>query len=76
MGILRSMYFKLASENQLRKQTDKMYKKLDKVGFYESDSNKHMGLANKYIDYVNAIGSKSTGKLLKREHGLYLPNDD
>lgn len=76
MGILRNMYLKLASEKQLRKQTDKIYNKLDKVGFYESDSNKHMGLANKYIDYVNAVGSKSAGKLPKREHGWYLPNDD
>lgn len=76
MGFLRNMYLNLASETQLRKQIDKMYKKLEKVGFYESDSNKHMGLANKYNDYVNAVGSKSAGKLPKREHGWYLPNDD
>ena len=76
MGILRNLYLKLASEKQLRKQSDKMYNKLDKVGFYEGDSNKHMGLANKYIDYVNAVRSKSAGKSPKREHGWYLPNDD
>ena len=53
-----------------------MFKKLNKVGFYESDSNKHMGLANKYNDYVNAIGSKCAHKLPKREHGWYIRKDD
>lgn len=75
MGMLRNVYLKLASEKNLRKKTDKMYKKLIKVGFYESDSNKHMGLANKYIDYVNAVGSKCAGKLPKLEHGWYIFKD-
>lgn len=76
MGILRDIYFKVTSEDKLRKKADKMFKKLNKVGFYESDSNKHMGLANKYNDYVNAIGSKCAHKLPKREHGWYIRKDD
>ena len=72
MGIFRDTYLKLTSEQKLRNKADKMYSKLIKVGFYESDSNKHMGLANKYNDYVNAIGSKCAGKLPKREHGWYI----
>lgn len=75
MGILRNVYLKMASEEILRSKADKMYNKLIKVGFYESDSTKHMGLANKYIDYVNAIGSKCAGKLPKREHGWYILKD-
>lgn len=75
MGILRNTYLKLASEKILRKKTNKIYKKLIKVGFYENDSNKYMGLALKYIDYVNAVGSKCAGKLPKREHGWYLFKD-
>ena len=76
MGIFRNIYLKASSEDKLRDKTDKMFNKLNKVGFYESESNKHMGLANKYNDYVNAVNSKSAGKLPKREHGWYLPNDD
>lgn len=72
MGIFRNIFFKLASEEKLRKKTDKMFKKLIKVGFYEKEGNKHMRLANKYIDYVNAVGSKCAGKLPKREHGWYI----
>lgn len=53
-----------------------MFKKLNKVGFYESNSNKHMGLANKYNDYVNAVSSKCAGKLPKRKHGWYISKDD
>lgn len=76
MGILRNTILKMSSEKKLRNKADKMFNKLNKVGFYESDSRKHMGLANKYNDYVNAIGSKCAGKLPKREHGWYLRNDD
>ena len=72
MGIFRNIYFKLASEKKLRKKSDKMYKKLIKVGFYEKEGNKHMKLANKYNDYVNAIASKCAGKLPKQEHGWYI----
>ena len=49
-----------------------MFKKLIKVGFYEKEGNKHMRLANKYNDHVNAIGSKCAGKLPKSEHGWYI----
>lgn len=76
MGILRNVYFKMASEKTLRNKAGKMFNKLNKVGFYESDSNKHMGLANKYNDYVNAIGGKCAGKLPKREHGWYISKKD
>ena len=72
MGIFRNMFFKLASEKKLRKKSNKMFEKLIKVGFYEKEGNRHMRLANKYNDYVNAIGSKCAGKLPQREHGWYI----
>jgi len=62
-------------KNYVKNQTSCL-KKLNKVGYYESDSNKHTRLANKYHDYVNAIGSKSADRLPKREHGWYLSKDD
>ena len=76
MGFLRIIYFKLSSEEKLRKKADKIFKKLNKVGFYEGTSNKHMGLANKYNDYVNAVGGKCAKDLPKREHGWYISKDD
>lgn len=76
MGIFRNVYLKLASEKRLRKKSNKMFKKLIKVGFYEKEGNKHMRLANKYNDYVNAIGSKCAKKLPKREHGWYIYKKD
>ena len=76
MGIFRTIYFKLANESTLRKKSDKMFKKLNRVGFYECEGNKHMRLANKYNDYVNAIASKCAGKLPRREHGWYIHKDD
>lgn len=76
MGVFRSLYFKIASEEKLREKAGKMFKKLNDVGFYENDSNKHMGLANKYNDYVNAISSKCSNKLPKRVHGWYIFKDD
>ena len=75
MGIFRTIYFKLASEQKLRNKATKMFRKLNKVGFYEKEGNKHMRLANKYNDYVNAIGGKCAGKLPKREHGWYINKD-
>ncbi len=72
MGIFRNVFFKLASEKKLRKKSNKMFNKLIKVGFYEKEGNRHMRLANKYNDYVNAIGSKCARKLPKREHGWYI----
>ena len=75
MGIFRTIYFKLASDKKLRKKANKMFRKLNKVGFYEKEGNKHMRLANKYNDYVNAIGGKCAGKLPKREHGWYINKD-
>ena len=75
MGLFRTIYFKLASEKKLRKKANKMFRKLNKVGFYEKEGNKYMRLANKYNDYVNAIGGKCAGKLPKREHGWYINKD-
>ena len=72
MGIFSDIFFKLTSEKRLRKKSDKMFKKLQKVGFFEKEGNKHMRLANKYNRYVNAIGGKYAKKLPKREHGWYL----
>lgn len=72
MGVFRNIFFKFASEKNLRKKSNKMFNKLIKVGFYEKEGNKHMRLANKYNDYVNAISSKCAGKLPKREHGWYI----
>lgn len=72
MGIFRNFLFKMASEKTLRKKSDKMFNKLIKVGFYEKEGKKHMRLANKYNDYVNAIGGKCARKLPKREHGWYI----
>lgn len=76
MGILRDIYFKLSSEEKLRKKSNKMFNKLKKVGFYEKEGTKHMRLGNKYNDYVNAIGSKCADKLPKRKHGWYISKDD
>ena len=53
-----------------------MFSKLKKVGFYEKEDTKHMRLANKYNDYVNAIGGKCANKLPKRKHGWYISKDD
>ena len=62
----------MAGEKTLRKKSDKMFNKLIKVGFYEKEGKKHMRLANKYNDYVNAIGGKCARTLPKREHGWYI----
>lgn len=76
MGIFRSIYLKLSSEEKLREKSNQMFKKLNRVGFFESESGKHMKLANKYNDYVNAVGSKCASKLPKREHGWYIHKDN
>ena len=34
MGIFRSIYLMLSSEEKLREKSDKMFKKLNKVGFF------------------------------------------
>lgn len=75
MGFFRSVFLKLVSERKLRQKSDKMFNKLNKVGFFEHEGKKHMRLAIKYIDYVNAIGSKSAKRLPKREHGWYIDKD-
>lgn len=72
MGILKNLYFKLASEDKLRKKSDKIFHKLGKLDY---NSKKHTRLSNKSVDYVNAVASKCAGKLPKREHGWYISKD-
>ena len=50
-----------------------MRKKLDSMNY---ESKKHTRLDRRRIDLVNEISSRRSGKLPKREHGWYLPNDD
>ena len=76
MGLFKDLYFKLSSEEKLRKKADKMWEKLDKVDYFESTSTKHRGLANKYTEYCNMIRGKGIDKLPKREHGWYISKDD
>ena len=78
MGIFRDAYLKASSEEKLRKKEEKMFDKLNKVGWFENKTNedKYWKLENKRLDYVNAIGSKSADKLPKREHGWYISKDD
>lgn len=73
MGVLRSIYLKVASEKTLRKKHDKIHRKLNKLDY---DSKKHTKLSRKSVDFVNAISSKSSGKLPKREHGWYIYKED
>lgn len=73
MGILRKIFFNLSSEKTLRKKSEKISKKLDKLDY---NSKKHTRLSNKSVDYVNAVSRKSAGKLPKREHGWYISKDD
>ena len=75
MGIFRNIFLSKVSDKKLRRKTDKMFNKLIKVGFYEKEGKKHMRLANKYNDYVNAIGSRCASRLPKREHGWYINKD-
>ncbi|MBQ2886150.1 MAG: hypothetical protein IJE43_20720 [Alphaproteobacteria bacterium] len=72
MGIF-NLLLKGVSEEKLRKTERKMRNKLDAMGY---ESKRHTRLDRRRIDIVNAIASKSAGKLPKREHGWYLPNDD
>jgi hypothetical protein len=73
MGILRNIYFKVASEETLRKKSRKIRRKIDKLDY---DSKRHTRLSNKSVDFVNAVASKSKGKLPRREHGWYISKDD
>ena len=73
MGLLRNIFFKVASEKTLRRKSEKISKKLDKLDY---NSKKHTRLSNKHVGYVNAVASKSSGKLPKREHGWYISKDD
>ena len=73
MGLMRNIYFNLASEKTLRKKSTKIRKKLSKLNY---DSKKHTRLSNKSVEYVNAVAKKCSGKLPKREHGWYIHKED
>ena len=72
MGLFK-LLLKFMSEDSLCAMDDKMQDKLDKLDY---ESKKHTKLDLHRIDVVNEICSRSAGKLPKREHGWYLPNDD
>lgn len=72
MGLF-NLLLKAMSEDNLRSKEEKMRSKLDSLDY---DSKKHTKLDLRRIDVVNEISSRSSGKLPKREHGWYLPNDD
>ncbi len=72
MGIFSSL-LKSISEDNLRNVEKKMRNKLDSMDY---ESKKHYKVYRRHIDIVNEISSRSAGKLPKREHGWYLPNDD
>lgn len=61
------------SVDKLRDKESKMRRKLDCMDY---ESKRHTKLDLRRIDVVNEISSRSAGKLPKREHGWYLPNDD
>lgn len=73
MGFLRYTFLKMLSEDSLRRKSDRIQRKLDRLDY---DSKKYLKLSNKSIDYVNAIASKCAGKMPKREHGWYISKDD
>ena len=72
MGLL-SFLLKSMSEDKLRDKERKMRKKLDSMNY---ESKKHTRLDRRRIDLVNETSSRRSGKLPKREHGWYLPDDD
>ena len=72
MGIGK-IFLKSASEDKLRMKEKKMQAKLDAMDY---DSKRRTRLDRCRIDVVNEISKRSAGKLPKREHGWYLPNDD
>ena len=72
MGIL-SVLLKTISEDNLRTIEGTMRNKLDSMDY---ESKRHYRLYRHHIDIVNEISSRCAGKLPKREHGWYLPNDD
>lgn len=72
MGIF-SFLLKGLSEDKLCKKESKMRHKLDSMNY---NSRRHTRLDLRRIDVVNEISSRRAGKLPKRKHGWYLPNDD
>lgn len=61
------------SESELRSIEGEMRAELDATDWDSDNCNQ---LYNDHIDVVNEISSRSSGRLPKREHGWYLPNDD
>lgn len=72
MGIF-NLLLKGLSEDKLCDKERKMSRKLDKMNY---ESRRHTRLDLRRIDVVNEISSRRSGKLPRREHGWYLPNDD
>ncbi len=72
MGIFKFLLNSL-SEDKLRDVEDKMSDRLDSIDY---DSKKYTKIDSRRIDVVNEISSRSSGRLPKREHGWYLPEDD
>ena len=68
-----SSWIENATEDELRAVEDEMMSALNNMDY---DSDEYLQLDLKRIDVVNAISSKSSGRLPRREHGWYLPNDD
>ncbi len=72
MGML-NILLKSMSEDNLRSMSRNMERKMKSLDY---ESKKHTRISTRHIDVVNEIASRSAGKLPKREHGWYLPNDD
>ena len=72
MGML-NILLKSMSEDSLRSMSRNMERKMDSLDY---ESKKHARISTRHIDVVNEIARRSAGKLPKREHGWYLPNDD
>lgn len=61
------------SEEELRAISREMQSALDNMDY---DSDEYTQLSIEHVDVVNEIASRCAGKLPRREHGWYLPNDD
>ena len=60
-------------EDELRSIEAEMRSALDSLDY---DSDEYSQLDSERIDVVNEIASRCAGKLPRREHGWYLPNND
>lgn len=72
-GMSKWSWSSSTSEDELRSIEAEMRSALDSM---EYDSDEYSQLDSERIDVVNEIASRCAGKLPRREHGWYLPNDD